>query len=82
MFQKPFFGLFCLSKNEFLMGRNRQKHICLMDSLVMASCVDLETDVNFILMKPNYKEIGYILELLEIAQIKNISLLNFVPQGR
>ena len=33
-------------------------------------------------MKPNYKEIGDILEMLEIARIKNISLLNFLPQGR
>lgn len=68
--------------DEFLMGRNRQKHICLMDSLINASCVGIETDVHFIPMKPNYKEIGDILELLEIAKIKNISILNFVPQGR
>ena len=68
--------------DEFLMGRNRQKHICLMDSLINASCVGIETDVHFIPMKPNYKEIGNILELLEIAKIKNISILNFVPQGR
>ena len=33
-------------------------------------------------MKPNYKEIGDILELLEIAKVKQISLLNFLPQGR
>lgn len=68
--------------DEFLMGRNRQKHICLMNSLINASCVGIETDVHFIPMKPNYKEIGDILELLEIAKIKNISILNFVPQGR
>lgn len=68
--------------DEYLMGRNRDKFNCLLDSLLHASFVGLETDVHFIPMKPNYKEIGDILELLEIAKIKNISILNFVPQGR
>lgn len=64
------------------MGRNRQKHLCLLDSLLNASIVGLETDVHFIPMKPNYREITDILEMLEIARINNISILNFVPQGR
>ena len=68
--------------DEYLMGRNRQKHSCLLDSLLNASVIGLETDVHFIPMKPNYKEIKDILELLEIASIDNISILNFVPQGR
>ena len=68
--------------DEYLMGRTRQKHLCLLDSLLNASSVGLETDVHFIPMKPNYKEISDILEMLEIAKIKNISILNFVPQGR
>lgn len=68
--------------DEYLMGRDRQKHICLLDSLMNASIVGLETDVHFIPMKPNYKEITDILEMLEIAKIDNISILNFVPQGR
>ena len=68
--------------DEYLMGRNRQKYSCLLDSLLNASSVGLETDVHFIPMKPNYKEIPDILELLELAGINNISLLNFVPQGR
>ena len=33
-------------------------------------------------MKPNYKQLPDIMECLEIAGIKNISILNFVPQGR
>lgn len=33
-------------------------------------------------MKPNYKQFTDIIECLEIAKIKNISILNFVPQGR
>ena len=68
--------------DEFLMGRDRQKHLCLLDSMINASLVGLDTDVHFIPMKPNYKEIPDILEMLEIARIKNISFLNFVPQGR
>ncbi len=68
--------------DEYLMGRDRQKHVCLLNSLMNASTVGLETDVHFIPMKLNYKEIKDILELLEIASIDNISILNFVPQGR
>lgn len=68
--------------DEYLMGRNRKKHLCLLDSLLNASITGLETDVHFIPMKPNYREIPDILEMLEIAGINNISILNFVPQGR
>lgn len=68
--------------DEYLMGRNRQKHLCLLDSLLNASIIELETDVHFIPMKPNYRQIHDILEMLEIAGIRNISILNFVPQGR
>ncbi len=68
--------------DEYLMGRDRHKHCCLLESLINASIVGIETDVHFIPMKPNYKEIPEILELLEIANINNISILNFVPQGR
>ena len=68
--------------DEYLMGRDRQKHLCLLDSLLNASIIGLETDVHFIPMKPNYKEISDILEILEIAGVMNISILNFVPQGR
>ena len=68
--------------DEILMGRDRQKHTCLLDSLINASISGIETDVHFIPMKLNYKEIVDLLELLEIAGINNISLLKFVPQGR
>ena len=64
------------------MGRNRQKHICLLESMINASTIGIETDVHFIPMKPNYKEIKDILEMLEIAGINNLSILKFVPQGR
>lgn len=68
--------------DKYLMGRDDIKRLCLLDSLLNASLVGLNTDVHFVPMKPNYKEIGDILEILEIAKIKNISILNFVPQGR
>lgn len=68
--------------DNHLMGRDYHKRQCLLDSLIYAAMVGLDTDVHFIPMKPNYREIGDILELLEIAKIKRISLLRFVPQGR
>lgn len=68
--------------DEYIMGRDREKYICLLNSLMNASVVGIETDVHFIPMKPNYKEIPDILEMLEIGKIDNISILNFVPQGR
>ncbi len=64
-----------------LMGR-KGLITCLMDSLIRASRMGLNVDVHFIPMKPNYKQLPDIMECLEIAGIKNISILNFVPQGR
>lgn len=68
--------------DEYIMGRNSQKRECLLDSLLNTSIIGIETDVHFVPMKPNYKEIPDILELLEIAKVQNVSILNFVPQGR
>ena len=64
-----------------LMGRKRT-NTCLINSMIRAKAVGLDVDVHFIPMKPNYKEFPDILECLEIAEITNISILNFVPQGR
>lgn len=64
-----------------LMGR-KGLNIYLMDSLIRAASVGLNVDVHFIPMRPNYKQLPDILECLEIAGIHNISILNFVPQGR
>lgn len=68
--------------DQYIMGRNSELHICFLDSLIHASLVGLEVDAHFIPMKPNYKEIGDVLELLDIAGVSNISILKFVPQGR
>lgn len=64
-----------------LMGR-KGLNTYLIDSLIRASAAELNVDVHFIPMKPNYKQFSDIIECLEIANIKNISVLNFVPQGR
>lgn len=64
-----------------LMGR-KGLITCLMDSLIRASRTGLNVDVHFIPMKPNYKQLPDIMECLDIAGINNISILNFVPQGR
>lgn len=64
-----------------LMGR-KGLLTCLMSSLIRARQSGLNVDVHFIPMKPNYRQFPDIIECLEIAKIKNISVLNFVPQGR
>lgn len=69
-------------EDSILMGRTSQKYIYLLDSLLNASFAGIKTDVHFIPMKSNYRQISDILELLEIGNIKNISILKFVPQGR
>ena len=64
-----------------LMGR-KGLNTYLIDSIIRARTVGLDVDVHFIPMKLNYKEFPDIIECLEIANVKNISVLNFVPQGR
>ena len=64
-----------------LMGR-KCLNTYLINSLIRASRVGLNVDVHFIPMKPNYREFPDIIECLEMANVKNISVLNFVPQGR
>lgn len=64
-----------------LMGR-KGLNTYLIDSLIKARTVGLNVDVHFIPMKPNYRQFPDIIECLEIANIRNISVLNFVPQGR
>ena len=60
-----------------------QNHFTIVStSLIRASIVGLETDVHFIPLKDNIEEFKDLIELLNIAGIKNLSILNFVPQGR
>ena len=64
-----------------LMGR-KGLNTYFIQSLIKASRIGLNVDVHFIPMKPNYRQFPDIIECLEMADIKNISILNFVPQGR
>lgn len=68
--------------DHYLMGRSESSRQASLASLLNAAIIGLNVDVHFVPMKPNYLEILDILEMLEIAKVKNISLLNFVPQGR
>ena len=54
----------------------------LASSLIKATSTGLKTDVHFIPTKINYKELPDLIELLNIANCENLSILNFVPQGR
>lgn len=64
----------------YLMGKDHFLEV--EQSIIRAASVCLDTDVHFVPMKLNYKELPDLIELLNIAEIKNLSLLNFVPQGR
>ena len=68
--------------DSYIMGRNEQARQSFIKSLIDASFEKLDIDVHFVPMKPNYKEIKDILDTLEICDVKQISLLNFLPQGR
>jgi len=68
--------------DNYIMGRNEIYRQAFLYSFANASFSGLEVDCHFIPMKPNYKEIPDILENLSILEITNISILNFVPQGR
>ena len=65
---------------DYLMGSNHFDEVEL--SIIKAASVGLDTDVHFVPMKLNYKELPDLIEILNIAEIRNLSLLNFVPQGR
>ncbi len=65
---------------KLLMGKD---NFCEVSTSIIRACqVGLDTDIHFVPMKYNYKSLVDIVELLNIAEVKNLSLLNFVPQGR
>ncbi|MDE5888763.1 MAG: radical SAM protein, partial [Bacilli bacterium] len=65
---------------DYLMGSNNFDKV--ESSIIRASVVGLETDIHFVPMKSNYRELPDLIELLNCAEIKQLSILNFVPQGR
>ena len=68
--------------DSYIMGRDEKSRQAALDSLMNAYFEKLDIDIHFVPMKPNYKEIGDILELIDIINVKQISFLNFLPQGR
>lgn len=69
------------SVDNELMGR-KGLNTYLSQSLIRASKSGLNVDIHFIPMKPNYRQLPDIIEMLDMLDIPSISLLNFVPQGR
>ncbi len=68
--------------DNYLMERPEISRASFLDSLFNAYATGLNIDIHFIPLKPNYQEISDILELLELIKVPNISILNFLPQGR
>jgi len=66
---------------NMLMG-TRNFITMLMKSIVQARAAGLTTDVHFIPMNSNYKQLPDLIDLLNIVGVENLSILNFVPQGR
>lgn len=65
---------------DYLMGSNHFDKV--ERSIIRATRVGLTTDIHFVPMKSNYRELPDLIELLNIAEVENLSILNFVPQGR
>lgn len=65
---------------DFLMGSHHFDEVEL--SIIRASSVGLNTDIHFVPMKSNFREFRDLIEILNCAEIKQLSILNFVPQGR
>lgn len=51
-------------------------------SMIKAKSSGIVTDAHFIPTKINYKELPDIIEMLNVANFDQLSILNFVPQGR
>ena len=66
--------------NQIMGTKNYYTYLA--SSLIKATSQGLKTDVHFIPTKINYKELPEIIDLLNIANCENLSILNFVPQGR
>lgn len=65
---------------DYLMGSNHFDEV--ETSIIRATRVGLHTDIHFVPMKSNYRELPDLIELLNITEVEQLSILNFVPQGR
>jgi radical SAM protein with 4Fe4S-binding SPASM domain len=55
---------------------------CLMTSLKKCQQADIECEMNFVPLKVNVHEFDYLINVAQGLQIRRISILRFVPQGR
>ena len=60
------------SFSHYLMGSNNFTLVA--QSIIRATTVGLDTDVHFVPMKVNYRELPDLIEILNIAEIRNFSL--------
>lgn len=64
-----------------MMG-TKNHYTLFLDSLAAAAVSSIPIDVHFIPTKINYKELPDLIEMLNVAGASQLSILNFVPQGR
>lgn len=66
---------------NYLMGTKNQ-YANVLKSILNTNFEDIESEIHFIPLKSNYKDFKEIIELAELGNIKRVSVLRFVPQGR
>ena len=66
--------------NKLMGTKNCMTYV--LESILLASLAGLNVDVHYIPNKINYKQFPDIIEGLNIVGVQNLSILNFVPQGR
>lgn len=80
---KIVFDLQAIDVEEYNKLMGTKNYICyVLDSILFASLSGLNVDVHYIPNKINYKQFPDLIEILNIGEVKNLSILNFVPQGR
>lgn len=80
---KIVFDFQAIEVDEYNTLMGTKNFICYMlNSILSASLSGLNVDVHYIPNKINHKQFPDIIEILNIGEVKNLSILNFVPQGR
>lgn len=64
-----------------MMG-TKKNYTLFLNSLAAASVSSIPVDIHFIPTKINYRELPDLIEMLNVAGASQLSILNFVPQGR
>ena len=66
--------------NEMMGSQNTEEYV--ITSLANSSSTTIEKDAHFIPTKVNYRELNGLVEILNYCKFDQLSILNFVPQGR